>query len=547
MVLLNVLKSKNFLLAIIIFFAVGLRLVNLSAESFRADELLSLDIVLYYQNQPISEMVDYINTIEVHPPFYYILLKYWILIFGGGEFAVKFLSVLFGAGTIILVYYIAKRWFKDENIALYSAFFTAILPMQIEFSQEARPYIIFSFFILLSGFWLIRYLESGEQRYALLYIISSLFGLYIHYSFALFLIPLVLYWPLHYLIFEKSLSISEIKKWFIAHSAIALGFWPQLDSFLYKAFFLRRYELYDLSSAVYAGNSKDITFFESVVNQLIWTTSHVSFKQIEILAVFIFKIALIGSLLYLIIKHKERLSAALVKYGRFLLFCAWMAFAPMILFLFSPYSEGYRRTYESHLLASSIFIIFIISFLIAQLDRKQQFFLASLFFISLVSYTANVLGNDSYWDPDHRLKEVAGVINENYQPGDIVIHQYTYGRTDVNHYLRPELSALTLIPYHLYDWQLDFFATRETLGLLENETMMRERILKDKSTKEEQDKKMRYIMKQYRPQRVWTTFLNDDLNLQMWMMGNGWKKGIGSAEPLMPVQLYIKDTGEAEK
>jgi len=55
-------------------------------------------------------------------------------------------------------------------------------------------------------------------------------------------------------------------------------------------------------------------------------------------------------------------------------------------------------------------------------------------------------------------------------------------------------------------------------------------------------KKLQYIIHTRQPRRIWTVSLLNDVDLQLWLMTNGWRKDLGSNEPLMPLQLYVPDT-----
>jgi len=51
---------------------------------------------------------------DVHPPFYYVLLHYWITVFGTSESAVRLLSALFGVLAIPMIYLVSRQLFDKE-------------------------------------------------------------------------------------------------------------------------------------------------------------------------------------------------------------------------------------------------------------------------------------------------------------------------------------------------------------------------------------------------------------------------------------------------
>ena len=49
------------------------------------------------------------TSLDVHPPFFYFLLKIWSSIFGYTDFSMRFMSVFFGAVAIIFAFHLLKR------------------------------------------------------------------------------------------------------------------------------------------------------------------------------------------------------------------------------------------------------------------------------------------------------------------------------------------------------------------------------------------------------------------------------------------------------
>ena len=81
-----------------------LRVYGLNDESLWLDEAISADVGML----PINELFDFVKSRDVHPPLYYILLHYWILLFGNSEVALRLPSVLFSTASIPLFYFFGK-------------------------------------------------------------------------------------------------------------------------------------------------------------------------------------------------------------------------------------------------------------------------------------------------------------------------------------------------------------------------------------------------------------------------------------------------------
>lgn len=83
-------------------------------------------------------------------PLYYLLLHYWIELFGKSDAALRMLSVLFSVGTVGLMYVFARRHFLGDRGALLAALLVAVEPFFIAYSHQARTYSLAFFLTLLA-------------------------------------------------------------------------------------------------------------------------------------------------------------------------------------------------------------------------------------------------------------------------------------------------------------------------------------------------------------------------------------------------------------
>lgn len=74
---------------------------------------------------------------DYKPALYAYLIIPTYKIFGLNEFAVRLPSAVFGIISIVSVYYLVRKLFKQESFALLSAFILAISPWHIQFSRIA--------------------------------------------------------------------------------------------------------------------------------------------------------------------------------------------------------------------------------------------------------------------------------------------------------------------------------------------------------------------------------------------------------------------------
>ncbi len=124
---------------------------------------------------------------EPHPPGYYILMLGWTKVFGSSILALRLPSVLFGIGSILLVYVLARH-LEDTLTALLAATMLALNGLNLQQSQSARMYSMACFLGLLSTVLLVILVRKVDRPLTdcVLYVIVTLAGLATH----------VYFWPL---------------------------------------------------------------------------------------------------------------------------------------------------------------------------------------------------------------------------------------------------------------------------------------------------------------------------------------------------------------
>lgn len=123
------------------------------------------------------------------PPAYYIVLHIWLNIAGNTPQAIRFLSLIFGALTIPLTYYLAKKLFNPK-VGLISSQIVALSPLFIYFSQEARMYSMLMFLTLSSVYFFSVFKSSQNLKPLILFALCQTCAIYTQYIAALLLIPL---------------------------------------------------------------------------------------------------------------------------------------------------------------------------------------------------------------------------------------------------------------------------------------------------------------------------------------------------------------------
>lgn len=150
--------------------------------------------------QPILAMINK-TAGDFNPPLYYLILHYWMKIFGGGEVSLRGLSLIFFAANIFVILLFLQNILKvkGRRIWIYILLFS-LNPFLLYFAFEARMYSLLALLSTLSFyfFW---------QKKAGFYHLVTILGLYTHYFF-LFVVAT------HFafgLLFKKGKLVKKIK------------------------------------------------------------------------------------------------------------------------------------------------------------------------------------------------------------------------------------------------------------------------------------------------------------------------------------------------
>lgn len=174
---------------------------------------------------------------DVHPPFYYWLLKLWSMMFGNTELALRSMSTLFAGVAIFFGFILAKRLF-GRKAAWLSLLFMVLAPMLVRYSQEMRMYALVSAIALFATYVLTITMERGKRKYWVLYGILVGLGMWTHYFSALIWLS---HWAWRAWVLRKEnpnrkkfrLAFFN-RDWVIAH-IVAVGFFlPWLPALVYQ-------------------------------------------------------------------------------------------------------------------------------------------------------------------------------------------------------------------------------------------------------------------------------------------------------------------------
>jgi Dolichyl-phosphate-mannose-protein mannosyltransferase/Ca-dependent carbohydrate-binding module xylan-binding len=266
--------KKNEALLIIVFGAIFLRLYHLCYQSIWVDELHTM--IEADPEISFKESSDLILFREGIPRFHFFIVKIFNGIFGHNVFNARFVSVVFGVLSVIFIYKLGKKMFNN-NVGLYSAIFLSLNLFLIEYSQEARTYSMLAFFVILSHYFLVCFLQKKSFKNALLLGISL--GLITNsHPIGLLNVVSIFLVLLYVLLVTKESKVDLFKKIVISGIVCMILFIPTIptiESVLkFKSFWI---------------SEPSIPYLFQVFNQLLGSSSFFTLLFVGIYFVFIFK------------------------------------------------------------------------------------------------------------------------------------------------------------------------------------------------------------------------------------------------------------------
>jgi uncharacterized membrane protein len=162
--------------------AAVVRFAALGQQSFWIDEIITVELV----SKSLGGMLRELPGAESTPPLYYVLAWIWSRAAGVDEVGLRSLSALAGTLTVP-VCYAAGRTLVSHRAGVIVAALSAVSPLLVWYSQEARAYGVFVLLGALSFLAFARALAEPSRRHLGLWAAASSLTLLAHY-FGVFLV-----------------------------------------------------------------------------------------------------------------------------------------------------------------------------------------------------------------------------------------------------------------------------------------------------------------------------------------------------------------------
>lgn len=333
---------------------IGLCLATITNSSIWFDEAFGAYLIRF----------DYIQIaqytgMDVHPPFYYWLLKTWSHVFGTSDFALRSLSVVFGAIAIGFAYLLTHRLF-GRRAANLSLVFMVLSPMFVRYSQEMRMYTLAAAIVFAATYVLVLASEQKKKSLWATYAILVSLGMWTHYFVALAWLShwawraYVVYTPRMKLMTWMKLFFS--KEWIQVHLLAIALFIPWMPLLIRSLMDVQAngFWIPPISPSSVSGFFTNILYYENEIEVTPWLTV-LFFAFVLLFAVLIVK-------LFVFMKHAERKNYVLL---------LSLVFVPLVLLILASLPPLQSSFIDRYILPSVLAVSVVMAVTLALADRVK--------------------------------------------------------------------------------------------------------------------------------------------------------------------------------
>jgi len=131
-----------------------------------------------HASRGVSGVVDVARHLDANMPLFALVLVPWRTL-GQGEAALRSLSVVCGALTVVAVFLLAARLF-DRVTGLLAGFLFAIAPFAVQYSQELRGYSMLLLLTVLGSWCFVNAIETRRTVWFVVYALVASLAAYAH-------------------------------------------------------------------------------------------------------------------------------------------------------------------------------------------------------------------------------------------------------------------------------------------------------------------------------------------------------------------------------
>jgi mannosyltransferase len=190
---------------------------RLGTKSMWLDEATSAN----HARLGLSGLWTVLSSSDPNMGLYYVLLHFWVRVFGYSEAAVRSMTVVLAGWSVPVMVLLGKRLFGRAT-GLLAGLLLAISPFFVQYEQTARSYALVVLLVLLSSYFFVAELEKPARATRAAYVLSSSLAVYAHYFAA-------------YVLLVQLLTLLAVKRrgaltrgWLTAGAAVAVLCTPEV-------------------------------------------------------------------------------------------------------------------------------------------------------------------------------------------------------------------------------------------------------------------------------------------------------------------------------
>ncbi len=218
------LARATWILIAIVAVAVSLRSFQIGRLSFWYDEVVTMRLARFAGPSALCERLFQIDATRA--PLHPLVLQQWLRAFGPSETGARALSVVCGAGTIVLVFAIGRAA-VDAGTGLWAAWLAAWSPVLVVYDREARMYAWLVMLTCLAWYLLFSLRRRFSPMRAAAYVIDLAALCYSH-PLGLLMASTVALAAL----FDLRGLFGTARRWLVCHSFAALLVLPWIKYYL---------------------------------------------------------------------------------------------------------------------------------------------------------------------------------------------------------------------------------------------------------------------------------------------------------------------------
>lgn len=218
-------KFLNFSIIIsLVVLNVIIKSICLSDYNIDLDEPFSL----FHSQKNLAELFKIFQW-EITPPLFYIILHFWIQLFGVGIVSARILPLIFSSLAVIFIYKIGNK-FLSKKIAIGASLIYTFSNINIMEAHDIRVYSLFVLLTTASMYFYFSLIGSeNKRRYLIALTITNILLVYSH-NLAYF----VIFLQVLYLFIFPIIRKKEIKEFLISYIVLFVAYLPNLYFFLLK-------------------------------------------------------------------------------------------------------------------------------------------------------------------------------------------------------------------------------------------------------------------------------------------------------------------------